>query len=385
MKNNGLPVLILLLLLSSCVSEEGIIEKVEKTLAAFPSITKLPSHTAYPSHTKYPTFTPSHTKTITPTADPGRWQTHGPKPDGSFRYTALLVDPQTPTTVYASVSYSDYKHTYTPLYRSLDGGLTWGDIGSGLEGFSVTALTMDPVIPTRLFAGTDGYGIYRSDDGGENWISLGQGWDHRPIRQILISPNHPKIMYAVSDIHIYKSNDGGSAWRTVDSDFGGAFYGHVALNPGSASHLIAADRSRVWKSVNGGANWELVTSISLENDYEVIMDIKMDLENPATLYLLFEERILKSTNGGVTWKDENINSELYESFTTMLIDADAVYVGTYEKGVLVSENGRGDWIPLGPSDGSIMALAVDPTDPDRIYAATKEGVHFLNQSFLPDQ
>ena len=50
--------------------------------------------------------------------------------------TALLLDPATPSTVYAA--------TARGLYRSIDSGASWESRNRGLEGHSVLALAVDP-------------------------------------------------------------------------------------------------------------------------------------------------------------------------------------------------------------------------------------------------
>ena len=56
--------------------------------------------------------------------------------------TALLLDPATPSTIYAA--------TARGLYRSIDSGATWEPRNRGLEGHSVLALAVDPCFAHAL-------------------------------------------------------------------------------------------------------------------------------------------------------------------------------------------------------------------------------------------
>jgi photosystem II stability/assembly factor-like uncharacterized protein len=66
---------------------------------------------------------------------------------------ALLIDPQTPATLYAG--------TDVGVFRSFDGGVSWNPVNSGLTSLAVSTLTLDPQDPNRLYAGTLGGGVFR--------------------------------------------------------------------------------------------------------------------------------------------------------------------------------------------------------------------------------
>jgi photosystem II stability/assembly factor-like uncharacterized protein len=77
--------------------------------------------------------------------------------------TAILIDPQKPSTVY----YSDCS-----VHKSTDGGKTWTAVLQG----SYDILVMDPQNSSALYAAasasTNGKGILRSTDGGLSWTTL---------------------------------------------------------------------------------------------------------------------------------------------------------------------------------------------------------------------
>ena len=51
------------------------------------------------------------------------------------------------------------------VYRSVDGAGTWSAINTGLPGQWVIALIIDPQTPTTVYAGTPS-GVFKSTDGG---------------------------------------------------------------------------------------------------------------------------------------------------------------------------------------------------------------------------
>ena len=46
------------------------------------------------------------------------------------------------------------------MFKSTDGGATWNALNAGLTNPVVTALAIDPAMPTTLYAGTIGDGVF---------------------------------------------------------------------------------------------------------------------------------------------------------------------------------------------------------------------------------
>jgi hypothetical protein len=59
------------------------------------------------------------------------------------------------------------------MLASDDGGLTWEERNQGFRERDIRTLTIDPVHPDRLFAGTYGQGVFLSTDAGRRWAALG--------------------------------------------------------------------------------------------------------------------------------------------------------------------------------------------------------------------
>ena len=81
------------------------------------------------------------------------------------------------------------------LHKSLDGGGHWFPSGNGLSPWggpvSISAVAVDPQIPTTVYAGTGaGFGgIVRSTDAGQSWSPFNTGLAGRSIRTLQISPS----------------------------------------------------------------------------------------------------------------------------------------------------------------------------------------------------
>ena len=80
------------------------------------------------------------------------WTSNGP--EGGV-ITALAIDPVTPTTLYAASGTYYAAATGRGVFKSTDGGGSWTRINSGLPPFLLNfdALAIDPVTPSTLYAG----------------------------------------------------------------------------------------------------------------------------------------------------------------------------------------------------------------------------------------
>src|SRR5262249_4162858 len=109
--------------------------------------------------------------------------------------------------------------------KSTDGGITWSASRVGLPLYNVTALAVDPLNPSTIYAGTaqtfsPGLGVYKSTDGGATWSASNTGLNNASISSLLIDPVSPSTIYALSTGTIYKSIDGGSSWSAEKSGLG---------------------------------------------------------------------------------------------------------------------------------------------------------------------
>jgi len=79
----------------------------------------------------------------------------------------ILFDPGQKGVVYLATSTSG-------VLSSDDDGLTWEERNQGFRERDIRTLTIDPVHPHRLFAGTYGQGVFLSTDAGRRWAALGR-------------------------------------------------------------------------------------------------------------------------------------------------------------------------------------------------------------------
>jgi photosystem II stability/assembly factor-like uncharacterized protein len=108
---------------------------------------------------------------------------------------SLLVDPVDPSVVYAAVACglgSECSEEGGPygVWKSTDGGATWGALDAGLPAFvTVRSVAVDRSDHQVVYAGTAGFGVYRSTDGGATWAPLGEELVTASVPALAVGPS----------------------------------------------------------------------------------------------------------------------------------------------------------------------------------------------------
>jgi uncharacterized repeat protein (TIGR02543 family) len=100
---------------------------------------------------------------------------------------SLAVDPLTPSTLYVG--------TNGYVCRSTDSGATWKAMSIGHDYISVYCLAIDPITPSTVYAGTN-VDVFRSTDSGVTWTVVKPGIVSRDVTSLAIDPKRPSTMYA---------------------------------------------------------------------------------------------------------------------------------------------------------------------------------------------
>lgn len=125
----------------------------------------------------------------------------------SLGVNVLMVDPKTPTTLYAG--------TTKGLFKTVDGAVSWTRIGEQLPDQFISWLVVDPASPRTLYvAGRNG--VSKSEDGGATWRLANKGLTTTNIRILTLSPHDPRTIYAgTNGSGLYRSTDGGDSWTAM--------------------------------------------------------------------------------------------------------------------------------------------------------------------------
>jgi len=241
--------------------------------------------------------------------DAGRsWTRHrAPFPLNS-RIQALVAHPKEPHTVFAGGD--------TGLFASHDGGARWERITADGVLPTIWSLTIDPVDPDIVFAGTRPAAVYRSRDRGRQWQKLAV--DIAPecsigtpfVTGILVDPDDHNTVWAGVEIDgVFRSRDGGDTWTHLDKT--GLYDPDIhalAIAATSPKRLYASTARELFASSDLGDSWEaLDISEKWPLPYARGMAVKQD--DPAILFAGCGEtttgeqgHVLRSADFGETWE-----------------------------------------------------------------------------------
>jgi hypothetical protein len=137
------------------------------------------------------------------------------------------------------------------------------------------------------------------------------------------------------------------------------------------------------RSADGGKTWE---PLSLEGASGVIGQVLPDPASPGTVYILtntlcatcsparIQTRVFKTSNGGASWgpADSGLplsTSNLSIPVPRLVTDRSSTVYAASQNGLFRTTDGGGSWSVTGLTV-PVEDLAIDPRDPDVLYAAT---------------
>ena len=169
-------------------------------------------------------------------------------------------------------------------------------------------------------------------------------------------PLNPQTVYAGTwGAGVFKSSDGGQTWQPSSQGLGNLYIQSLAVDPLQPTTLYAGPyKEKLYKSVDGGQTWFL-SSAGIQ-DEAVVYTIAIDPQDPQVLYI--GTRGI-SNNGDRPW-----SGVVYKSY-----------------------DGGASWWPRltdvsGPEDQDwVYSLAISPTSPNVIFAATHERGAFRSLNY----
>jgi len=277
-----------------------------------------------------------------------------------------------------TTAYGVLAGTPAGVLLSADRGLTWQSRIAGLAATSIDGMAIDRQEPARLYAAGAPVGIFKTTSQGRPWLRLGDlASPPTAGRPLVVDPDDPNIVYALTTNSIAKSTNGGRRWN-VSLSSSCLMFRRIALDPREPAHLFASafinfpcDPSicTFFRSLDAGETWECLGNFLSFLYGDALLGV--DPFTSAVYAQIFGD-LLRSTDNGATWS----------SLSRVLLSAGSfapspLVEGTFWAGqggvVLRSRDGGQTWQPFStglPAGESVATLAPDPVEPATLYAAT---------------
>ncbi len=321
----------------------------------------------------------------------------------------IVLSPSDATggTAYAAVADNGTNGTSgnTGIWKTTDFGQIWTNM-TGAVGLSTsnswTDVVVDPHTPSTVFAaegeyfGASGNGVYKSTDGGSTWklltgcpngssdgrIALAL-YDNGTTNELLVSIASPSgALYKME-----KSTDGGSTFSDLTNNTGltnymgsqGWYDTTLAVDPSNSNYLYAAGAmsqqgptfsGSPLESFDGGTTWHDIATDSAGNgphtdSHAVAFDANGNLLEGDDGGIF---RLNNPTNFATqAWSDLNTNLQITQFYG---IAADptvnnVVYGGNQDNGTVKYTGSPSGWFQIFDGDGGITR--VDPANHNVIY------------------
>jgi photosystem II stability/assembly factor-like uncharacterized protein len=318
-------------------------------------------------------------------------------------FTIVTFSPSNPQVVYAGSA--------AAFYRSDDGGDNWQRFSKpgegcwgppGLRPGVPISAVVDPQDPKVIFANNYGGGNFKSTDGAQTWVNSSKGYTGAHLHDIAVSPQNAAVVYTIGRSGPFRSLNKGDNWAGLT--YGPVVFAEwnsVVLDPVDPQQVLISDEHNgaILRSTDGGFNWTLVFRHPLvyagdPTNRHGFKAMAFSPSNPSIVYAgMRKERraidgdmplgpsygMYKSTDSGRTWNPINngLGTSLINIHTVSIhpSNSDIVYIGTWRDGVFKTSNGGMQWEPLnnGLQSTDVRALAIDPQNPQVLYAGLGEG------------
>lgn len=325
----------------------------------------------------------------------------------------FTIQPGSSSVVYAMAELPtatwgrEFNRTQGRIYRTTDGGESWTAIWSGDS--LARYLIVDPETPGTLYAstgifdreaansdcglgvsGAGGVGVLKSTDGGATWAPANAGLTDLYVGALRMHPTNPRVLFAATGNNacsgqyegavvsgLFRTTDGAATWQKV---IPGDIVTTVAFAPSNPQIVYAGSARAFWRSADGGATWVRRSKASGEEwgpagiRAGVPIDATVDPDDPDLLYANnYGGGVFRSVDGAVSWE------EWSRGYSGAEVHALAVADGTPppvlavgRSGPYRTENHGLDWVGIGTGEANFPewnTIAAQPGHPAVILVA----------------
>ncbi len=256
-----------------------------------------------------------------------------------YSLESIAIDPKNTDIIYAG--------TWHLPWRTSDGGKTWTPMQQGwLMDSDVFSIIIDPLSPTTVWASACS-GIYKSTTSGSEFTRM-RGIPHSAIRTRVLKqdPKRPLTVYAGTTGGLWKTVDGGNKWELYSAP--DVIVNDILIDPNDPEHvLLATDRGGVLASKDG---FDHYTTSNRGFAHRVVGAVIADHKDPNRLYVgVVNDKQLGgffyTEDAGKSWKLSNRGLDERDVLSLQEADNGIIYAGT-NHGIFSLSLLTGKWTPV---------------------------------------
>ncbi len=296
---------------------------------------------------------------------------------GADGVTAFSVDPTNSNVIYVNTDRGNFKST--------DSGRTFRPISNGWKNALVYNISFDQTPKANLYAALGGgNGVVRTRDRGKSYERIADPIDPTDfsdrVRSFAFSATQPNVIFAGTlDAGLFRSLDSGRSWAQCYIDIGVPGFraqdSEIAVDPTNGSNVyfaatdaFAGGGQGFYRSTDGGATFHLTLDAGLTA-------MAIDPMHPNVLYagdrFGATPTLLKSSDGGLTFTSLAASGYPQRIFVD---PSNPNVVFQCFGDLLRSNNGGATFLPAAIGLPAILDVAMDPQNPNRLYAWTVGGL-----------
>jgi photosystem II stability/assembly factor-like uncharacterized protein len=234
----------------------------------------------------------------------------------------------------------------------------------------IHGIAVDPRDPSRLFLATH-YGVYlAASDGMAGRVSDNtndyMGFTPHPSdADILYASGHPA---GGGNMGVIVSRDGGASWQQLSAGVGGPVDFHAMDVSAADPNVIYGLYGEIQVSRDGGRSWEIAGAPPAD-----VFDLAASALDPNLVYAATRGGLMVSRDGAKSWQP---TGPAGQPATMVQVAPDgSVYAFAFGTGLIKASGAALSWQPINTDFGrlALVHLAIDPTDPQRMFAVTNDG------------
>ncbi len=315
------------------------------------------------------------------------------------RVGSIAIDPFDPNHIrIGGVTHSEADPA--GMFFSHDRGITWDVVHLARRNYFCHAVLFHPKRKGVIFAVADIRGswspLWRSEDGGHTWRHLGEAQAERELPpgyrfgrvSLALAPSHPDTLYALAGdrqshfLGVFRSDDLGDSWRQIGSrrsfrqEFQMSYTNTIAVHPrnrdfvvcGGLDLTITEDSGKTWRRAT---RWDAGDGSRrhVHGDHHALLFLTNSVIVSGN-----DGGVAVSQDAGKTWETRvrGMNTAMFYNIDVAATDSGCFGGGTQDNGTIIrsSSDKPGEFRKVIAGDGAWMVY--DHMDEENIFGSYHE-------------